>query len=146
MPSTALDIPCCGGFTSWTTARVDGTQLTKIKHREALGAWLSDQPGLVAELARDELTDIVRRTADSDTLSKRIGERVRAVARILVAMPGCCELTAAKTVGEVANVSRFRSADAPAAYAGLTSIPHWSGGHVHQRAPVRPGGPGRSAV
>jgi transposase len=116
-----------------------GSQLTKITHRKALGAWLADQPGIVAELARDELADIIRLTAAIDTLTKRIGERVRLVAPSLVAMPGCGELTAAKIVGEVAVVTRFRSADAFAAYAGVTPVPHWSGGHVRYRAPVRPG-------
>jgi transposase len=64
---------------------------------------------------------------------------VRVLAPTLVAMPGCGELTAAKIVGEVANVSRFRSADALAAYAGVAPVPHWSGGTVRHRASVRPG-------
>ena len=90
---------------------------------KALDAWLTEQPGLVAELARDELADITRLSGAIDTLTKRISERVRLVAPSLVAMPGCGELTAAKIVGEVAVVTRFRSADALAAYAGVTPIP-----------------------
>ena len=89
---------------------------------------MAEQPGLVAELTRDELADITRLSGAIDTLTKRISERVRLVAPTLVAMPGCGELTAAKIVGEVAVVTRFRSADALAAYAGVTPIPHWSGG------------------
>jgi transposase len=116
-----------------------GSQLTKIKHREALNAWLTAQPGIVAELAGDELADIVSHTAAIDNLTKRIAGSVRVAAPTLVAMPGCGELTAAKIIGEVANVSRFRSADALAAYAGVAPVPHWSGGTVRHRAPVRPG-------
>jgi transposase len=116
-----------------------GYQLTTIKHRDALGAWLTEQPGMVAEIARDELADIAAQGIYIDALTKRIGARVRVIAPSLVAMPGCGELTAAKIVGEVANVSRFRSADALAAYAGVAPVPHWSGGTVRHRAPPRPG-------
>lgn len=119
--------------------QLKGSQLTTIVHSDALDAWLSGQPGLVAELARDELADIVGQTKRIAALTARIGEGVRAVAPSLVAMPGCGELTAAKIVGEVANVSRFRSADALAAYAGVAPVPHWSGGTVRHQAPVRPG-------
>ena len=121
------------------TRGLKGTALTRIKHRKALGAWLATQPGLVAELARDELADIRRLTEAIDPLTKRIGERVRAVAPALLTMPGCGELTAAKIVGEVANVTRFKSADAFAQYAGVAPIPHWSGQTVLHMRPVRPG-------
>ena len=42
-----------------------------------LRAWLDTVPGLVAELARDELVDITRLTETINELAKRIGERVR---------------------------------------------------------------------
>ena len=38
------------------------------------GAWLDTQPGLVAELARDELADIIRLTDEINALAKRIGD------------------------------------------------------------------------
>src|ERR1700730_3997837 len=78
-------------------------------HRDLLSQWLATQPGLVAELARDELVDITRLTETINALAKRIGERVRAVAPNLLAMPGCGELTAAKLIGETAGVTRFKS-------------------------------------
>src|SRR3954447_15803024 len=83
--------------------------LDLAKHRKLLGDWLAAQPGLVAELARDELTDITRLTEAINTLAKRIGERVRVIAPALLAMPGCGELTAAKIIGETAGVMRFKS-------------------------------------
>lgn len=116
-----------------------GKQLVGITHRDSLDAWLAEQPGLVSELARDELDDIARQSEHIDTLTKRICMRVRTVAPTLLAMPGCGELTAAKIVGEVANVSRFRNADAFAAYAGVAPVPHWSGARVRHTAPTRPG-------
>jgi transposase len=101
--------------------------LDRAKHCQLLGAWLATLPGLVAELARDELADITRLTDAIDTLAKRIGQRVRVVAPALLAMPGCGELTAAKLVGEAAGVTRFKSEAAFARHAGVAPIPVWSG-------------------
>lgn len=101
--------------------------LDLAKHRDLLGSWLETVPGLVAELARDELADITRLTEAINTLAKRIGERVRAVAPVLLAMPGCGELTAAKLVGETAGVTRFKSEAAFARHSGVAPIPVWSG-------------------
>jgi transposase len=101
--------------------------LDKAKHQSILADWLDVQPGLVAELARDELADIIRLTEVINGLAKRIGERVREVASALLAMPGCGELTAAKLVGEAAGVTRFKSEAAFARHAGVAPIPVWSG-------------------
>lgn len=101
--------------------------LNRAKHRELLDAWLATLPGLVAELASDELADITRLTEAIDTLAKRIGARVRAIAPALLAMPGCAELTAAKLVGETAGVTRFKSEAAFARHAGVAPVPVWSG-------------------
>jgi transposase len=73
------------------------------------------------------LADITRLTEVIDELAKRIGERVRAVAPALLAMPGCGELTAAKLVGETAGVTRFKSEAAYARHAGVAPVPVWSG-------------------
>ncbi|WP_455429842.1 IS110 family RNA-guided transposase [Mycolicibacterium gadium] len=101
--------------------------LDLAKHRALLGDWLDTQTGIVAELARDELTDITRLTETINALAKRIGERVRAVAPVLLALPGCAELTAAKLVGETAAVTRFKSEAAFARHAGVAPVPVWSG-------------------
>jgi transposase len=101
--------------------------LNKAKHRDMLRAWLETLPGLVAELARDELADITRLTETINALAKRISERVRAIAPALLAVPGCAELTAAKLVGETAGVTRFKSEAAFARHNGAAPIPVWSG-------------------
>jgi transposase len=101
--------------------------LDRAKHRHLLGAWLATQPGLVDELARDELAEITRLSQQIDALAKRVGERVRTVAPMLLAMPGCGELTAAKLVGEAAGVTRFKSEAAFARHAGVAPVPVWSG-------------------
>jgi transposase len=101
--------------------------LDLAKHRRILGDWLVTVPGLLAELARDELADITRLTEAINALAKRIEERIRAVAPALLALPGCGELTAAKLVGETAGVTRFKSEAAFARHAGVAPIPVWSG-------------------
>ena len=101
--------------------------LDLAKHRRILGDWLDTVDGLVAELARDELADITRLTEVINTLAKRIGARVRQVAPMLLGMPGCAELTAAKLVGEAAGVTRFKSEAAFARHAGVAPVLVWSG-------------------
>jgi transposase len=101
--------------------------LVLAKHRRILGDWLQTVDGLVAELARDEVADITRLTEAINVLAKRIGARVRQIAPVLLALPGCGELTAAKLVGEVAGVTRFKSEAAFARHAGVAPIPVWSG-------------------
>jgi transposase len=92
-----------------------------------LGEWLDTQHGLLAELARDELADVLRLTETIDALAARIGERVQRVAAALLALPGCGELTAAKIVAETAGINRFRSEAAFARHTGTAPIPVWSG-------------------
>jgi transposase len=107
-------------------ARAPG-RLDAAKHQHVLQVWLATMSGLVAELARAELADIIRLTGDITTLATRIGERVRHVAPTLLGLPGCAELTAAKIVGEAAGVSRFKTEAAFACHAGVAPIPVWSG-------------------
>ena len=54
-------------------------------------------------------------------------------------MYGCATKTAARIVGEAADISRFRSESAFVRYAGLAPVPHWSGG-VHGRLRSHKGG------
>jgi transposase len=95
--------------------------------RAQLAHWLDTQPGLLAELARDELADITRLTEAITVLAARIGARVAQVAPALLALAGCGELTAAKLVAETAGVQRFRSEAAFASHSGTAPVPVWSG-------------------
>lgn len=101
--------------------------LDLAKHQQILAARLADVAGIVAELARDELADVVELTGRINQLERRIGEFVAQVAPSLLAMPGVGSLTAAKLVGEAAGVTRFKSEAAFARHAGITPIPVWSG-------------------
>ncbi len=106
--------------------------LDLAKHQQALRAHLDavlegGVTGLVAELARDELAEVVDLTAKINTLAKRIEQRTTQVAPTLLAMPGVGPPTAAKIVGEAAGVGRFKSEAAFARHSGIAPIPVWSG-------------------
>ena len=107
--------------------------------REQLGAWLTTQEGLLAELARDEFEEIVRLSEGAEALARRIGERVRAAAPALLTLQGCGELTAAKIVAEVAGIERFKSEAAFARHIGVAPIPRWSGQTTRPLRPIRHG-------
>lgn len=101
--------------------------LDRAKHRQALADRLAAVPGIVAELAREELAEIETYTAKIEALAKRIEGLVASVAPTLLAMPGVGALTAGKLVGEAAGVARFKSEAAFARHAGIAPIPVWSG-------------------
>jgi transposase len=101
--------------------------MSKCTHQRKLESWLATQPGLVAELARDELAEIMAVTDTIKALEKRIAVRVRSAAPSLLTVMGCGELTAAKLLAETAGVSRFRNEAAFARHAGVAPIPHSSG-------------------
>jgi transposase len=101
--------------------------LDRAKHQQILADRLAEAPGIVAELAREELADVIEYTARINTYAQRIATLVSAVAPTLLAMAGVGALTAAKIVGEAAGVSRFKSEAAFARHAGIAPIPVWSG-------------------
>ncbi len=101
--------------------------LDRAVHQQQLAERLAGLPGIVAELARDELADVIELTTRINDLQRRIADRVEQVAPTLLAMPGVGHLTAAKLVGETAGVARFKSEAAFARHAGIAPIPVWSG-------------------
>lgn len=101
--------------------------LDRSKYQQALATAMAAFDGLLAEIARDELTEVIELTTRINQLEKRITARVEDAAPALLAMPGCGPLTAAKIVGETAGVTRFKSEAAFARHAGIAPIPVWSG-------------------
>lgn len=109
------------------------------KLREELEAWLAPQQGLLAEIARDELQEIVGLINAAQVLERRIARRVRDAAPALLGIQGCGDLTAAKIVAEVAGIDRFKSEAAFARHVGVAPIPHWSGETARPLRPIRHG-------
>jgi transposase len=101
--------------------------LDLVKHQQALRVWLVTVPGVVAEMAVDELDDVIALTTRINAMARRIGALAEQAAPSLLSLPGCGPLTAAKLVGETAGVRRFRSEAAFARHAGVAPIPVWSG-------------------
>lgn len=71
--------------------------------------------------------DIRERTIRANLLERRICQLVAELAPSLLDLEGCGGLTAAKIVGETADISRFRSRGAYAMHNGTAPIPVWSG-------------------
>jgi transposase len=94
---------------------------------DRLGGALEAHDGVVAELARREITRIRELTVEANQLEREIESRVVAIASSLLEIPGCGVLTAAKLIGEAADITRFSSKDAYAMWAGVAPIPVWSG-------------------
>jgi transposase len=101
--------------------------LNRVVRQQELARHLAELSGIVAELARDELSDVIDLTRRINDLEQRISGLVDQAAPTLLAMPGVGALTAAKLVGEAAGVRRFKSEAAFARHAGIAPIPVWSG-------------------
>ena len=74
----------------------------------------------------------VKSPASGNSPAKRTSSNAILAARVtglvpsLLAVPGCGALSAAKLVGEAADITRFKSRDAYAMWAGVAPIPVWS--------------------
>lgn len=99
---------------------------------------LRGRSGMVAELARELLGRIHELTVRIKQLEAELSQLVTPLAPSLLALEGCGVLTAAKIMGEVAGIDRFRSKAAFARFNGSAPIPVWSGNDDHHR--LNPGG------
>jgi transposase len=93
----------------------------------AVATRLEQHQGLVAELAAELVARIQELTVRIKQLEQQIAELMAKLSPWLLQLQGCAALSAAKLLGETADVTRFRS---PAAYAmnnGTAPIPVSSG-------------------
>jgi transposase len=107
--------------------------LTSRKNLSAVADRLAPMGGLVARLAADLAARITALTADINDLQNEISVLVRRLAPSLLAVPGAAELTAAKIVGQTADVRRFKSKDAYARHNGTAPLPVWSANRSRHR-------------
>ena len=101
--------------------------LDRYRVLDELAETLGTHEGMVAELAGREITRIRELTGEINQLEREIKSRVAEVAPSLLTIPGCGALTAAKLVGEAADIGRFHSRNAYAMWSGTAPIPVWSG-------------------
>jgi transposase len=79
------------------------------------------------QIARDELTRVRDLTTAITQLAKQLTELIKRTAPALLQEPGIGPLTAAKLLGEIAGITRFRNDSALARIAGIAPIPVSSG-------------------
>lgn len=107
--------------------------LVRFTTLDGLAARLQTMDGTVAWIARDLVARIRELTVAANVLEGRIVETVAGLAPALLELAGVGALTAAKIVGEVADVRRFRSKDAFARHNGTAPLPVWSGNRIRHR-------------
>ncbi|MBB2934204.1 transposase [Amycolatopsis bartoniae] len=106
----------------------EGTRtLTGRRRQHALTGMVAALPASVRrDIALDLLADITRLTEQILILERRLSELVTPIAPTLMAIVGINVLAAAKLIGEVADITRFRSPAAFAMHTGTAPIPVWS--------------------
>ena len=106
--------------------------LWRPKHLTAIAARLAEADSVVARLARAEIEDCRRLTHQIQALSEELQSIVKQLAPALLDICGCATLTAAKIIGETADVRRFRSRHA---FADTTAPRPCRSGPATSRAP-----------
>lgn len=107
--------------------------LNRYKTLTEISRLLAAHDSVVADLARGEVERIRELTEEANQLESDITRRVRELTPSLLEIPGCGALTAAKLVGEAADITRFRNRDAYAMWAGTAPIPVWSANNRKHR-------------
>lgn len=109
------------------------SSLDRYKTLDEVEALLDAHETVVADLARRETSRIRDITREANDLEKEITRRVAEIAPSLLELAGCAGLTAAKLIGETADITRFKSRDAYAMFAGTAPIPVWTGNNQRFR-------------
>ena len=107
--------------------------LTRRVVLRAVASRLETHRGVVAEIASELVQRLAELTTSVNRLQRRIEMLAAELAPNLVVLPGCAGLTAAKLVGETADVRRFHSSAAFAMHNGTAPIPVWSGNQQRHR-------------
>jgi transposase len=107
--------------------------LNRYKTLEKITKLLAGHDSVVGDLARREVERIRTLTEEANQLERDISQRVNQQAPTLLEIPGCGSLTAAKLVGEAADITRFKNRDAYAMWAGTAPIPVWSANNQRHR-------------
>jgi transposase len=101
--------------------------LTGPRQLTTLAAALTQLPASVRrDLATDLVADIAQLGEQIRHLERRLTTLVTPIAPTLLAIVGISTVTAAKILGEVAGITRFRTSAAFARHNGTAPIPVWS--------------------
>jgi transposase len=107
--------------------------LDRFKVLAVLEERLDTHDGVVADITAELIQRCRGLTISIKALERQITRRVAPLAPSLLGLRGCGPLTAAKLIGETADVRRFRSRGAFAMYNGTAPVPVWSGNTTRHR-------------
>lgn len=103
------------------------TGLTGPRQLKKLATALAELPATTRrDLALDQVADITRHGGQIRHLEHRLAALITPIAPTLLALVGISTVTAAKILGEVAGITRFRTSAAFAMHNGTAPIPVWS--------------------
>ena len=112
---------------------VPARNLWRPKHLKAVSNRLAGEDGLVARLAVGMVSRCAELTEEIRNVEGELDALVTPMAPALLAVHGVGLLTAAKLIGETADVHRFKSKDAYARHNGTAPLPVWSGNRNRHR-------------
>lgn len=107
--------------------------LTRYVRLDEVAQRLEGWEGTVARIAGGLVERAREITVAERALAREITSLVAAVTPNLLTLPGVGPLTAAKIVGEVADIRRFKSKEAFARHNGTAPLPVWSSNHERFR-------------
>jgi transposase len=107
--------------------------LNRYKTLDEIDELLNRHGSVVEDLAHREVERVRELTREANQLERDITARVSELAPTLLQIPGCGPLSAAKLVGEAADITRFKNRDAYAMWAGTAPIPVWSANNQRHR-------------
>jgi transposase len=118
----------------WPELEIPAGALDRILWLERIARKLSRaEQGARAQIARELLVEIRRRTRRVNELQREIGALVKGQAPELLELEGCGALTAAKLIAETAGAGRLGSDAKFARLAGAAPIPASSGSRTRYR-------------
>jgi Transposase IS116/IS110/IS902 family len=107
--------------------------LNRYKQLDEIIARLAGFDGLVARLAFEIAHSVRGLTMRNNDLERELTASVKKLAPTLLTRPEIAGLTAAKILGETADITRFKSKDAYARHTGTALLPVWSGNRIRHR-------------
>jgi transposase len=123
----------------WHLPEIDPTMqpgtrcLTTKKHQRRILDCLEGTETVIARLSVELVEQIATLTLRINELEAQLDAMTSVMAPNLRAVHGVGPLSAAKLLGEVAGVNRFKSNDAFARYNGTAPLPVWSSNKIRHR-------------
>ena len=107
--------------------------LTTMKHLAQTQQRLAETATVVAKIAAELVERIRALTVDINAFEAELDQRTATIAPTLREVHGVAAVSAAKFIGEVAGIERFRSRHAFARHNGTAPTPVWSGNSERHR-------------